>query len=150
LSRFRKNPRLEDKTARYATREDFCRLFADNVDGLYQLAFLLTGDHSRAEQCFVSGIEDSIGGNNVFKEWSFFFIMPAITFSVFGFTISTMPEWLQYMTYASPLRYFLIVLRGTYLKGVGMDILWPEMLAMLALGLGLLTTAVLRFHKALD
>lgn len=81
---------------------------------------------------------------------SFFFIMPAITFSGFGFPISTMPQWLQYLTYASPLRYFLVVLRGTYLKGVGMDILWPEMLAMLALGLGLLTLAVLRFHKAVD
>lgn len=81
---------------------------------------------------------------------AFFFIMPAITFSGFGFPISTMPRWLQYLTYASPLRYFLIVLRGTYLKGVGMNILWPEMLAMFALGLGLLTLAVLRFHKALD
>jgi ABC-2 type transport system permease protein len=81
---------------------------------------------------------------------SFFFIMPAITFSGFGFPISTMPQWLQYLTYASPLRYFLIVLRGTYLKGIGMDILWPEMSAMLALGLGLLTIAVLRFHKAID
>lgn len=81
---------------------------------------------------------------------SFFFIMPAVTFSGFGFPISTMPQWLQYATYASPLRYFLVVLRGTYLKGVGMDILWPQMLAMLALGLGLLTLAVLRFHKALD
>ncbi len=81
---------------------------------------------------------------------SFFFIMPAVTFSGFGFPISTMPQWLQYLTYASPLRYFLVVLRGTYLKGVGMDILWPEMSAMLALGLGLLTAAVLRFHKALD
>jgi ABC-2 type transport system permease protein len=81
---------------------------------------------------------------------SFFFIMPAVTFSGFGFPISTMPPWLQYLTYASPLRYFLIVLRGTYLKGVGMDILWPQMLAMFALGLALLTIAVLRFHKALD
>jgi ABC-2 type transport system permease protein len=81
---------------------------------------------------------------------SFFFIMPAVTFSGFGFPISTMPPWLQYLTYTSPLRYFLIVLRGTYLKGVGMDILWPEMLAMSALGLGLLTIAVFRFHKALD
>ncbi len=81
---------------------------------------------------------------------AFFFIMPAITFSGFGFPISTMPQWLQYLTYLSPLRYFLIVLRGTYLKGVGLDILWPQMLAMGALGMVLLTTAVLRFHKALD
>ena len=81
---------------------------------------------------------------------AFFFIMPAITFSGFGFPISTMPQWLQYLTYLSPLRYFLIVLRGTYLKGVGMEILWPQMLAMTALGISLLTIAVLRFHKALD
>ena len=81
---------------------------------------------------------------------SFFFIMPAITFSGFGFPISTMPQWLQYLTYLSPLRYFLVVLRGTYLKGVGMEILWPQMLAMAALGISLLLIAILRFHKALD
>ncbi len=81
---------------------------------------------------------------------AFFFIMPAITFSGFGFPISTMPQWLQYLTYLIPLRYFLVVLRGTYLKGVGMEILWPQMLAMAALGISLLTIAVLRFHKALD
>jgi ABC-2 type transport system permease protein len=81
---------------------------------------------------------------------AFFFIMPAITFSGFGFPISTMPQWLQYLTYLSPLRYFLVVLRGTYLKGVGMEILWPQMVAMGALGISLLTIAVLRFHKALD
>lgn len=81
---------------------------------------------------------------------AFFFIMPAVTFSGFGFPISTMPQWLQYMTYAIPLRYFLVVLRGTYLKGVGMDILWPQMAAMAALGLGLLGVAILRFRKSLD
>jgi ABC-2 type transport system permease protein len=81
---------------------------------------------------------------------SFFFIMPAVTFSGFGFPISTMPQWLQYLTYLSPLRYFLVVLRGTYLKGVGFNILWPQMLAMAFLGTVLLTSAVLRFHKALD
>jgi len=81
---------------------------------------------------------------------AFFFIMPAITFSGFGFPISTMPQWLQYCTYLSPLRYFLVVLRGRYVKGVGMDILWPQMAAMAVLGVALLTTSVLRFHKALD
>jgi len=81
---------------------------------------------------------------------SFFFIMPAITFSGFGFPISTMPQWLQYLTYLSPLRYFLVVLRGTYLKGVGMEILWPQMLAMAAMGISLLLIAIFRFHKALD
>ena len=81
---------------------------------------------------------------------AFFFLMPAVTFSGFAFPISTMPQWLQYLTYANPLRYFLIVLRGSYLKGVGMDILWPQMLAMAGLGAALLVTAVLRFRKAID
>jgi ABC-2 type transport system permease protein len=81
---------------------------------------------------------------------SFFFIMPAITFSGFGFPISTMPHWMQIFSYAIPLRYFLVVIRGTYLKGAGMDILWPQMAAMAGLGVVLLTAAVLRFHKALD
>ena len=81
---------------------------------------------------------------------AFFFIMPAIVFSGFGFPISSMPQWLQYATYLSPLRYFLVVLRGTYLKGVGMEVLWPQMAAMGGLGFTFLTVAVLRFHKAVD
>jgi len=81
---------------------------------------------------------------------AFFFIMPAVIFSGFGFPISTMPQWLQYLTYINPLRYFLVVLRGVYLKGIGFHVLWPEMIAMTALGSFLLTLSVLRFHKALD
>jgi len=81
---------------------------------------------------------------------AFFFIMPTITFSGFGFPISTMPHWMQMISYAIPLRYFLVVIRGTYLKGAGMDILWPQMAAMAGLGFVLLAAAVLRFHKALD
>jgi ABC-2 type transport system permease protein len=81
---------------------------------------------------------------------SFFVIMPFITFSGFAFPISAMPQWMQNLSYAIPLRYFLVVLRGTYLKGVGMDVLWPQMGAMAGIGLTLLTVAVLRFRKALD
>jgi ABC-2 type transport system permease protein len=81
---------------------------------------------------------------------AFFFIMPGITFSGFGFPISTMPHWMQLFSYMIPLRYFLIVIRGTYLKGVGLDILWPQMAAMAGLGVALLTLSILRFHKALD
>ena len=81
---------------------------------------------------------------------SFFVIMPTITFSGFGFPISAMPHWMQIFSYAIPLRYFLVVLRGTYLKGVGFDILWPQMAAMGGIGLFVLTLAILRFHKALD
>jgi len=81
---------------------------------------------------------------------AFFFIMPAITFSGFGFPISTMPRWLQILTYADPLRYFLVVIRGVYLKGVGVNILWMQMAAMAVLGVSLVSLSVVRFHKALD
>ncbi len=81
---------------------------------------------------------------------AFFFIMPAVTFSGFGFPISTMPHWLQVLTYVNPLRYFLVILRGVYLKGVGLDVLWPQMWPMAALALAVLTLSIFRFHKALD
>jgi ABC-2 type transport system permease protein len=81
---------------------------------------------------------------------SFFFTMPAIMFSGFSFPISTMPHWLQYLTYLSPLRYFLVVLRGVFLKGVGLNLLWPQMAGMAILGTFMLTISVFRFHKALD
>jgi ABC-2 type transport system permease protein len=80
----------------------------------------------------------------------FFFIMPAIIFSGFGTPISSMPEFLQRLTYLDPLRYFLDVLRGVYLKGVGIDVLWPQMAAMGVLSLVMLTISVARFRKSLD
>ena len=81
---------------------------------------------------------------------AFFFTMPAIAFSGFGFPISSMPQWLQWFTYIFPLRYFLVVLRGCFLKGVGLSVLWPQMAAMGGLGVLLLALALLRFDKALD
>jgi ABC-2 type transport system permease protein len=81
---------------------------------------------------------------------SFFVIMPTITFSGFGFPIIAMPQWMQTLSYVIPLRYFLIVLRGTYLKGAGFDVLWPQMTAMAGIGMCVLTLAILRFQKALD
>ena len=57
---------------RYATREDFRRIFDEDLKGLYQLSFLLTGDHRKAEQCFVGGIEDCAKQNHVFRKWHAF------------------------------------------------------------------------------
>jgi ABC-2 type transport system permease protein len=81
---------------------------------------------------------------------AFFFVMPAITFSGFGFPISSMPQALQHLTYLDPLRYFLVVLRSVYLKGVGLEILWPQMAAMAGFGLALLAVSVFRFQKSID
>src|SRR6266478_5530216 len=54
----------------YASSDDFCRIFYERTDELYQLSFLLTADHEKAEHCFVSGLENSVKGNRVFKEWA--------------------------------------------------------------------------------
>lgn len=80
----------------------------------------------------------------------FFFNMPAIIFSGFGTPISSMPEFLQWLTYLDPLRYFLDVLRGVYLKGVGFNVLWPQIAVMGAFGVAMLVISAIRFQKSLD
>jgi DNA-directed RNA polymerase specialized sigma24 family protein len=54
----------------YATAEDFCRIFHEDMSGLYWLALVLTADETKAEQCFVAGFEECIQGNSVFKDWA--------------------------------------------------------------------------------
>jgi hypothetical protein len=57
-------------STQYATAADFCHTFHRDMTGLYLLSFLLTADTQRAEQCFVAGLEDSVDGSRVFKEWA--------------------------------------------------------------------------------
>jgi hypothetical protein len=52
------------------TRDDFCRIFTQDMKSLYLLSFLLTADHKQAEHCFAAGMEDCVAGNPVFKEWA--------------------------------------------------------------------------------
>ena len=54
----------------YASSTDFCQVFDEDMKGLYLLSFLLSADREKAEQCFVSGLEDAVNGNPVFKEWA--------------------------------------------------------------------------------
>jgi len=54
----------------YTSTADFCRVFQEDMNGLYLLSLLLTADHEKAEQCFVSGLEDAAEGSPVFKEWA--------------------------------------------------------------------------------
>jgi ABC-2 type transport system permease protein len=80
---------------------------------------------------------------------TFLFFAPAVLLSGFMFPIENMPEIIQYGTYLNPLRYFLIILRGIFLKGNGINILWPQMAALLALGITVITISSLRFKKRL-
>jgi hypothetical protein len=66
----RKNPVAKQQANDYASVADFCGVFADRMNELYQVSFLLTADHEKAEQCFVAGLEDSVNSNRVFKEWA--------------------------------------------------------------------------------
>jgi ABC-2 type transport system permease protein len=78
---------------------------------------------------------------------SFLFFQPAILLSGFATPIESMPDVFQWLTYLNPLRYFLIILRGIFLKGAGQAELWPQMAALLFLGIAILGVSSLRFKK---
>ena len=80
---------------------------------------------------------------------TFFFYFPAVLLSGFMFPIANMPELVQWLTYLNPLRYFLVIVRGIFLKGVGPSILWPQMAALAVMGLAMLWLASRRFRKTL-
>ncbi len=80
----------------------------------------------------------------------FFFFMPFLFLSGFTFAIANMPVVIQYVTYVIPLRYFLEIVRGIFLKGTTIVELWPQALALLLFGIAILTLSVLRFRKKLE
>jgi len=79
-----------------------------------------------------------------------FFIIPQIILSGFVFPIENMPRLIQGLTYVIPLRYFLVIIRGLFLKAVGLDALWDETAALVVFGLAILALSVLRFRKKLE
>jgi len=80
---------------------------------------------------------------------AFFFIFPAMLLSGFAFPIENMPAPVQWLTFLNPLRYYLVIIRGIFLKGIGFGILWQQFLALLLLGATILAFAVSRFRKTL-
>jgi ABC-2 type transport system permease protein len=81
---------------------------------------------------------------------NFFVLNPFFILSGFSFPIASMPQVLQWLTYLNPLRYYLVIIRGTFLKGIGLDVLWPQLSALAVLATVLLTVSILRFRKSLD
>src|SRR5260370_37435909 len=67
---WRRRREAREEAADYATRKDFQKIFTEEMAGLHLLAFLLTADQEKAEQCFVAGLEESIGGNTIFRQWA--------------------------------------------------------------------------------
>jgi DNA-directed RNA polymerase specialized sigma24 family protein len=70
MTRLQQSHNGKDVASEYATPEDLCRVFAENLESLYQLSLLLTGDLEKAEQCFVAGLEDSLNANAPFRDWA--------------------------------------------------------------------------------
>ena len=80
---------------------------------------------------------------------AFFFMLPAFMLSGFVYPIANMPDVVQWFTYLNPLRYYLVIVRGVFLKGLGFPVLWPHLLALTALGCSMLILAAGRFRKTM-
>jgi len=80
----------------------------------------------------------------------FLMFQPFFLLSGFAFPIRNMPVIAQYLTYLNPVRYFLEITRGIFLKGAGVSVLWPQMVAMAVFGSAILLISAARFHKKLE
>ena len=80
----------------------------------------------------------------------FVVMMPMVYLSGFAFPIENMPDIIQLITYAIPLRYFITIIRGVILKGIGFAELWPQLTILFLMGITILTMSTLRFKKRLE
>ena len=96
---------------------------------------------------FISTISDT--QQQAMMTSTFFFLIPMMYLSGFVFPIENMPDVIQPITYLIPLRYFVVILRGIFLKGVGLETLWPQALALLGWGVAILMLAYMRSSKRL-
>jgi ABC-2 type transport system permease protein len=78
---------------------------------------------------------------------SFLFFMPTVLLSGFMFPVSSMPALFRWMTLINPVRHYMVIVRGIFLKGAGFEALWPQYLALLVIGTAILGFAATRFHK---
>jgi len=77
-------------------------------------------------------------------------LLPSILLSGFIFPIESMPAFVQAITYIVPAKYFIAILRGIFLKGIGLNILWPQFLFLLVFGLMMLLLPASKFNKRID
>jgi ABC-2 type transport system permease protein len=79
----------------------------------------------------------------------FLFYMPTVLLSGFAYPIANMPKVIQWFTFFNPLRYFMVVIRSIFLKGIGLEVLWAQLLPLIVMGIIVITFSVLRFRKSL-
>jgi ABC-2 type transport system permease protein len=94
---------------------------------------------------FISTVSDT--QQQAMMTATFFFVTPMVYLSGFIFPIENMPAVIQPLTYLIPLRYYLVIVRGIFLKGIGWELLWPQVLALAAWGAAVLTFAIARSQK---
>ncbi len=119
------------------------------IKGAFLLLFLCTGAYLLSVLgigLFISTVSKT--QQQAFMA-TFLFVQPAMLLSGFATPIENMPEGFQYLTYLNPLRYFLVIVRGIFLKGAGIDVLWPQVAALVGLGVAILVISSLRFKKRL-
>ena len=80
----------------------------------------------------------------------FLFYMPTVLLSGFAYPIANMPLVIQWFTIFNPMRYFMVVIRSIFLKGVGIGVLWPQLLPLLIIGVVVIILSSLRFRKGLS
>jgi ABC-2 type transport system permease protein len=81
---------------------------------------------------------------------TFLYFLPSVLLSGFVFPVYAMPDVVQWITYINPMRYYITIVRGVFMKGAGMEILWKEVLIMLILGTVLLFLSARRFSRRLE
>ena len=81
---------------------------------------------------------------------TFVFMIPMMYLSGLLFPIDNMPQAIQYVTYLIPVRYYAEIIRGIFLRGSGIDVLWPQAVVLATMGVSILGLASLRFRKRLD
>lgn len=81
---------------------------------------------------------------------SFMFLQPSVLLSGYAFPIENMPVIVQYVTYLNPLRYFITIVRGVFLKGVGLEVLWPQVIPIVIMGIFSIGLASVLFKRRVD
>jgi ABC-2 type transport system permease protein len=81
---------------------------------------------------------------------SFMFLQPAVLLSGYAFPIENMPEIVQYLTYLNPLRYFITIVRGVFLKGTGWEVLWPQVVPIFLMAIFYMGLAAILFKRRID
>jgi len=79
----------------------------------------------------------------------FLFYMPTVLLSGFAYPIANMPQLIQWFTFLNPLRYFMIVIRSIFLKGIGLEILWVQLIPLFLIGLLIISISIFKFRKSL-